>query len=155
WIVNAPLSQGVVAAAVMCAILHQRTRSLIDARRHAEMEMKMTHTLLDAERQRAAEQARFMDMLTHELKTPIAAVKMLFQLPEASESTRRLALTTLEDMDAVVERCRQLDLLQQGRFTPLREPCRVDAVMAEIVASSPAPNRLRVATGALSEVESD
>jgi signal transduction histidine kinase len=76
-------------------------------------------------------------------------------LPEASESTRRYALTTLEDMDAVVERCRQLDLLQQGRFTPLREPCRLDDLMAEILASCPAPNRLRLATDAVCDVESD
>jgi len=155
WIVDAPLSQGVVAAAVMCAILHQRTRRLVEARRHAEMQMRMTNTLLDAERQRAAEQARFMDMLTHELKTPIAAVKMVFQLPEASESTRRYALTTLEDMDAVVERCRQLDLLQQGRFTPHREPCQMDALMAEILASSPASQRLHVTTGTLPVIETD
>ncbi|GFE80342.1 hypothetical protein GCM10011487_23420 [Steroidobacter agaridevorans] len=155
WIVDAPLSQGVVAAAVMCAILHQRTRGLVEARRHAEMEMKMTHSLLDAERKRAAEQARFMDMLTHELKTPIAAVKMVFQLPEASDSARRYALTTLDDMDAVVERCRQLDLLQQGRFTPRRESCRVDALLAEILASCPASHRLRLATGPLCDIESD
>jgi two-component system, sensor histidine kinase LadS len=155
WIVDAPLSQGVVAAAVMCAILHQRTRGLIEARRQAEMEIRMTHTLLDAERQRAAEQARFMDMLTHELKTPIAAVRMVFELPEASESTRRYALATLEDMDAVVERCRQLDLLEQGRFTPRREPCQVDALMAEILASCSAPDRLRLATDPSPEVESD
>ncbi len=155
WIVDAPLSQGVVAAAVMCAILHQRTRGLVEARRHAEMEVRMTHTLLDAERQRAAEQARFMDMLTHELKTPIAAVKMVFQLPAPSEGTRRYALATLDDMDAVVERCRQADLLQQGRFKPRREPCRVEAVMAEILATCPAPERLRLSTGLLPVVESD
>jgi signal transduction histidine kinase len=155
WIIDAPLSQGVVAAAVMCAILHQQTRGLVEARRHAEMEMKMTHALLDAERKRAAEQARFMDMLTHELKTPIAAVKMVFQLPEASDSTRRYALTTLEDMDAVVERCRQLDLLQQGRFTPRRESCRVDAVMDEILASCLASARLRLVTETQGDVESD
>lgn len=155
WILDAPLGQGVVAAAVMYAILHQRTRGLVEAQRHAEMEMKMTQALLDAERKRAAEQARFMDMLTHELKTPIAAVKMVFQLPEASDSARRYALTTLEDMDAVIERCRQLDLLQQGRFTPSREPCRMDDLMGEILASCPAPDRLRLAIDSLSDVESD
>jgi signal transduction histidine kinase len=96
-----------------------------------------------------------MDMLTHELKTPIAAVKMAFQLPDASESTRRFALNTLEDMDAVVERCRQLDLLQQGRFTPRREPCRVDDVVAEVLESSLARDRLRLVTGTPCEVESD
>ncbi|WP_129774857.1 sensor histidine kinase [Peristeroidobacter soli] len=155
WIVDAPLSQGLVAAAVMCAILHQRTRGLVEARRRAEIEMKMTHTLLDAERQRAAEQARFMDMLTHELKTPIAAVKMMFELPDASERTRRHALSTLEDMDAVVERCRQLDLLQQGRFTPRRELCQVDALLEEIFASSRAPDRLHLASEPAPDVESD
>ncbi len=155
WIVDAPLSQGIVAAAVMCAILHQRTRSLVEARRRAEMEARMTHTLLDAERERASEQARFMDMLTHELKTPIAAVKMVFQLPEASESTRRYALTTLEDMDAVVERCQQLDLLQQGRFIPHREPCRVDDLLAEILAASPASQRLRLTTDTVPVIDSD
>lgn len=155
WILDAPLGQGVVAAAVMCAILHQRTRGLVEARRHAEMEINMAHSLLDAERKRAAEQARFMDMLTHELKTPIAAVKMVFQLPEASDSARRYALTTLDDMDAVVERCRQLDLLQQGRFTPRREPCRVNALMDEVLASCSAPDRLRLATGPVCDVESD
>lgn len=155
WILDLTLVHGLIVAAVMYAILHQRTRGLVESRRRAEMEMKVAHELLDAERRRAAEQARFMDMLTHELKTPIAAVKMVFQLPEASDNTKRHALTTLDDMDAVVERCRQLDLLQQGRFAPRREPCRVDALMAEILASCRAPDRLRLVSSPLPDVESD
>lgn len=128
---------------------------LVEGQRHADMEMRMTHTLLDAERRRATEQAYFMDLLTHELKTSIAALKMVFELPEASESIRRHALATLEDMDAVVERCRQLDLLQQGRFTPRREPCRMDALMAEIFATCPAAARLHLITGPAPNVDSD
>lgn len=155
WIVNAPLSQGIVAAAVMGAILHQRISGMAEARQRAETDTAVTRELLDAERQRAAEQARFMDMLTHELKTPIAAAKLALQLPDASEGTRRHALATLTDMDAVVERCRQLDLLEQGRFTPYREPCRLDALLAETIASCRTPERFRVTAEPAPCIESD
>ncbi|MGB3424721.1 MAG: 7TM-DISM domain-containing protein [Castellaniella sp.] len=155
WIVDAPLSQGVVAALVMGAILHLRIRGLSEARQRAETDTAVTRELLDAERQRADEQARFMDMLTHELKTPIAAAKLVLQLPDASDDSRRHALATLADMDAVVERCRQLDQLEQGRFAPRLEPCRLDELLAETLASCRTPARIGLSAEPLPTIESD
>ena len=155
WVVEAPLSQGVVAALVMGAILHLQVRGLSEARQRAETDTAVTRELLDAERLHYAEQAKFMDMLTHELKTPIAAAKLALQLPDASEASRRHALATLADMDAVVERCRQLDQLQQGRFVPQREPCRLDVLLEEALASCRSPERLSLSVEPTPELESD
>lgn len=155
WILNIGLVHGIITSSVMFAILHYRSRGLLLARKEVEMELALANRMLEEERRRNKEQAQFMDMLTHELKTPLAAAKMVLGLKEASENARRYAVCALDDMDAVVERCRQMDRLDQGAMTPELSICQVQDLLDEVLVKYGSPARVSVMSENLPSIVSD
>ncbi len=88
------------------------------------------------EQQRLKESASFMAMLLHELKNPLASVRLAVQTLLAGgakseqEQAQRLRNInqSIDGIDAVMERCRQVDRLEQGHW--LAEKCTLDVVQA-------------------------
>jgi K+-sensing histidine kinase KdpD len=93
----------------------------------AEMEALRTKSHLEHEQ--FVERSMLIDMLTHELKTPLATLRMaagslkyVFSQPENFDQTsaqERLGSISesISSMDAVLERCIQVDQLDQKKFS--------------------------------------
>ncbi len=92
-------------------------------------EMDALRTKSHLEHQQFVERSMLIDMLTHELKTPLATLRMaagslnyVFSQPEnfdqtsAKERLNSIA-ESISSMDAVLERCIQVDQLDQKKFS--------------------------------------
>jgi len=61
--------------------------------------------LAEEERQNRIEQSRFMAMLSHELKTPLAGIRMVVAAQNLSPEPHDQIVNAVEDIDHIVERC--------------------------------------------------
>lgn len=101
------------------------------------------------------EQHQFMDMLTHELKTPISVVTLTLGQITAQEPQKRRAEQALDDMNNIVERCQQLDQLEHQKLAMQVQRCHLPEILAQLRARSSAPERLAITAESLPDFESD
>jgi signal transduction histidine kinase len=105
------------------------------------------------------EQGRFMDMLTHELKTLISVVRMSLGPLDMQGKTRGHAERALQDMSDIVERCRQMDQLEQHKLSTFPQRCRVDELLRQLcgsyMATGEAAGRIELTAEQLPELHAD
>lgn len=85
------------------------------------------------------EQDRFLGMLSHELKTPLATISMALgniQLPDFINQPIRRSVNAMTN---IIERCLQADRLSNNRITPLRHPCDPRQILLSIKEACAAP----------------
>ena len=101
------------------------------------------------------EQHQFMDMLTHELKTPISVMSLTLGNMNGQESLKRRAEQALDDMNNIVERCQQLDQLEHQKLTSHSQRCQMDEIFAELRARCSEPHRLAITSDPLPDLDID
>lgn len=102
-----------------------------------------------------AEQHQFMDMLTHELKTPIAVATLSVNQIVGQEPPKRRANQALRDMSDVVDRCQQFDQLEFQGPVVQAQPCDLAALIGALCARLPDADRVTVRANALPVVQTD
>lgn len=107
------LLQHLLAGLVVVAMLQLRARRQYRARARAVTQLAIARDHALQERAHREEQQKLLAMLAHELKTPLAAMKMLVSLrtppPDAPTTLHRM----LADMNNVIERCLQSVRIQE------------------------------------------
>jgi K+-sensing histidine kinase KdpD len=95
-------------------------------------------------------------MLTHELKNPLAAMRMaagslklsLLQLPpsETSEANERIGsmIQAIQGMNTVIERCVQVDSLDQKKLAFRPEELDVEEILQDAIRESTNPSRIKL-----------
>lgn len=149
------LVHGLLSALLMFRILSLRSRQMFRERQQDRLELALAEQQLKLERAQLTEQSRFMAMLVHELKTPISVMRMTFGLEQASVGAKRHAQRALHDMNAIVERCRQTDQIEQTQWTLHCERCALPSLVEESIRSSEMPHRFVVEAAPVPYVDSD
>lgn len=111
--------------------------------------------LLDIEVRRHEEQDRFMAMLSHELKTPLSVIRMGLSAETLGASMRQRVMRSVDDINAIVDRCLQSDQLRQGRLSADREICAIAEILNELRAACPAPERIVLSVEPMPPVRAD
>jgi signal transduction histidine kinase len=145
---------GLIAASLMFVLLHLRSRQLLREGEQAVLKLALIRQQLDMERSQREMQNRFMSMLNHELKMPLSVIRMALGM-ETSDTVKKHAQQSVQDVDAIIERCLQADQLEQRQLVLGRQPCRVDEMLAELHADSATPQRLVLQFEALPAVATD
>ena len=124
------------------------------AQRTLKREAEATRLQLQAKQWQLAETTTFVGMLLHELKNPLASVRLavlnLLRSPDglSPAQLKRLAhiQSAADGMDAVLDRCRQVDRLESGSWTNTQTPTDVAAQLADAVAQQAGHRRLALST---------
>jgi signal transduction histidine kinase len=147
WSLQSSLVQGLISAALMFFILSRRMqllRSLADKeRQHAAL----TQQEFNIQKQHVAEQERFIDMLTHELKTPISVAIMSLGASDTDGPYIARAKRALGNLNAIVERTRLSALADSQRLQVQPALCNVSALLYECIDSCSAPKRVKALVG--------
>lgn len=101
------------------------------------------------------EQHQFMDMLTHELKTPLSVVTLTLGHMAAHESHKRRAEQALADMNSILDRCQQLDQLEHQQLACRVQRCDLSEILNELRTHSPDLERFAITAELLPDIESD
>lgn len=115
----------------------------------------MLALLLTIETRRRDDQNSFMSMLSHELKTPLSVLRLALGSESMLPGIRKHAERAVEDMNAVIERCLQVDRLKHGRFSRKNEPLRIDVILEEVASLCTDPERLTMEIAPLPECSND
>lgn len=108
------------------------------------------------EHQQVKERSMLIDMLTHELKNPLAAMRMaagslkvsLLGLPssETSEANERISsmIQAIQGMNTVIERCVQVDSLDQKKISFRPEELDIEDVLLDEIRCCADPLRIKL-----------
>lgn len=142
------------------AMLGVMIRQARDYERHliaAEAARDCAERRAELEQQQREEQAQFITMLTHELKTPLAVVRMVLGIKAPTDQMKGEAERSIRDMNNVIQRCMQLDKLSEPAKASHRRPCSLVDELSDIIESATESdrNRIRFAGGEFPPLETD
>jgi len=114
------------------------------------------------EQQRLRESASFMAMLLHELKNPLASIRLATQTmladqartPQEQARLRNID-QSVQGIDAVMERCRQVDRFEQGHWPAEKSTVDVVPLMSECIDASAQGQRVQANLPAQLQAEQD
>lgn len=133
-------------------VLTRRDQLTLQAQRQLERDMQATQHELSAKQRQLTESTSFMAMLLHELKNPLASVRLAAQNLArtahglAPEHLKRLARieASVDSMDSVLERCRQVDRLETDNWHTVRQSTNMAQSLADTVAQQTGHQRVQL-----------
>jgi two-component system, sensor histidine kinase LadS len=123
--------------------------SLVDELRGSEQRLKQLVS------QRVDELRRLIDMLSHEMRTPMSVIRMYLTMERPAPRSRELARQAVFDVDAIIERCLDTDQVEHGSVSVNLQPCRIDETVKAWVANHPEACRLLVSADQPCDIRTD
>ena len=125
----------------------------ITERSRFEREIKSINTQLT---RRNEEQDRFLSMLSHELKTPLAVIRMSLGAGGTIDAASRTRLIrAVADINAIVERCLQSGRLEHGAVEITQTACNLGEMLRQFVDACNEPERVCFEAAPLPDCVSD
>ena len=112
-------------------------------------------TLLTLEIRRRNEQSRFMDMLSHELKTPLAVISLSLGVASIPAEVKQRVARATKAMNVILERCLQSDQIEHRQVSVSAVPCQISEVLFDVVGRCATPQRMVLAAGNLPLCKTD
>ena len=152
---QAPLFVGMSSALLMMAVLMLRSARTIQAAREDRLRLDLMAQRLTLEQQQRADQRQFLDMLGHELKTPLMTIRLashalLQSIPDADLAVgRRLGRieVSASAMAQVLERVLEANRLGDTTLPLNLDTVSLQALLADLQAALPEPERLQMVPG--------
>lgn len=135
--------QGLLTGLIMAAFLFRRSIMIQRQSMNDQMQLVRVQEKLVSEQQRAADQRKFLDMLAHELKTPLGVIQLTLDSVQMSITQQKRLHRSLDTMAAVIDRCRLSLQLDEGRLTPNIEVVDIAATVHDLVLTSKEPDRIQ------------
>lgn len=107
---------GFVTGVVLLSILQRRAKRLANRLAEGQASLEISRLQVAQEALHRKDQAQFMAMLTHELKTPLSVLRMALGLTTAPTSIRSRFDQAIQDMSNVIDRFAWLDKLEEKEF---------------------------------------
>lgn len=115
---------------LILGILQYRQRRLNEQRLELSAKAEAAQQLADKERFARTEQQKLLDMLTHELKTPLAVMRLRL---EESNAASPVISKAIGDMSLMIERCSQANQAEDGRLVVVSETTDLSTLIEGVV----------------------
>jgi len=145
-------THGLFTAGLLLLMLQYRQRMRADQQRQTDMALERSRLQAQQEREVRQEQERLLEMLTHELKTPLATMNLRL---DAQSSGGQDIKRAIREMSEVINRCIQASQLDDKRLMPHTRRCSVADVLRDAVASCQQTERVRVSMDGPAMAETD
>lgn len=155
WSFNGFLMYTLWMGLAVVTLLQIRAIRLAKRRAALERALSEVEQRVAMEETKRMEQGRFLAILTHELKTPLAVVRMVLGAPRHTPELARQAEHSIEEMSKVIERCMQADLLEDIMIEPQVSTCDFGELVKELVRSKEVPVRFQLRLSELPVVQTD
>jgi len=129
---------GLISALAFSFALMSRFSHLQQERDIASEAARVADAARQAEALAHERQGTLLAMLTHELKTPLAVIRLAIDRLTGEAGVRRHASTAIADIARVIDRCRYADRLDHEDISVERYPCRIDEILADCRTQAPA-----------------
>jgi len=155
WNLNSPMFGGFLTSFLMTVLLSLRSRNIEKQGQAVRLELGLAEQAALSERTRREEQERFLGMLTHELKTPLAVARISLGASKLTGPSRDRIERALGNINAIVDRCDITDRLEHRQLLPQLAACNLAALVEECIAGCSDPARVKVRESNTKTVLSD
>lgn len=135
---------GVATGFLMLAMLVYRIFRLLQQRELLAAEAAFAQRRVQQEQSFRLDRERLLAMLAHELKTPLATIRMLLATLGLSTRAQVSAQSAVRDMNNVIERCLQAGQLDDGALQVNWRPVQLDDLARQVVSSCSAASRVQL-----------
>lgn len=142
--INSYMIYGLVSGTLMIILLQFRSYRLTQSRLVLQKDLAMSQRQTELEHQKSLEQAQFMSMLAHELKTPLSVMHMALGSTALTPDLVAHANKAVLDMNSVIERCLQVDKLDDRQVQVQTRMVALDAELHDLQRNSPDPERIQL-----------
>ena len=149
---HAVLLHAFVTAIVLMAVIFYRAKR-IEERRIQEVIASEQKAL--NEKAKREEQGRFLEMLTHEVKTSLAVLKMALGSVDLASKEGNYANRAIDSMNDVIERCAQVQVLNDEQVAIALDEINLVELLRTTIASTHSPERIALACEMPIKVRSD
>ena len=105
---------GFFCGLISVLMLQLRTRKIMRASYEFDTRLQLSRQEVLHEKSKREEQKKFIGMLTHELKTPLAVLLVAIKTKAPSNELQQRASRAISDMNGVIERCALVGRLDDG-----------------------------------------
>ena len=138
---HAVLLHAFVTAVVLVAVILYRSKRMEEKRISDVVVAEQTALVEKAKRE---EQARFLEMLTHEIKTSLAVLKMALGSVDLASKEGRYANRAIDSMNEVIERCAQVQALSDDQVQVRLDEVSLVGLLNLVIASTHSPERIKL-----------
>ncbi|MEY4756346.1 MAG: hypothetical protein RJA34_1244 [Pseudomonadota bacterium] len=149
------LFYGLVSGITLLFMLQVRAQRMSQQRVVLERQIHIAEQAARLETERRMELGGFLAMLAHELKTPLAVIKMVLGARSATPAMIAEAERSVRDMNAVIERCLQADQLDDQRLEPRSAPCHLEQELQIITKQCTDPSRIHLQGAGVQPIDTD
>jgi signal transduction histidine kinase len=149
------LIHGLVSGLAMLVLMMRRSRESERRLSAAEAARECAERHAETEQQQRQEQARFLTMLTHELKTPLAVVRMVLGSRMPTEAMKGEAERSIVDMHNIIQRCMQVERLVEPIDIDRRRYCCIVEELNDLIRGVGQTHRVRLLTVDLPAIKTD
>ncbi|WP_167336949.1 sensor histidine kinase [Acidovorax temperans] len=147
WTLYSPMFAGFITSLLMAVLLSLRARNLEKQRHKAILEAHLQQQQAQTERLQREEQAHFLSMLTHELKTPLSVAHISLDDSDLAGPQRTRIDRALANINSIIDRCAITDQMEHHKLTPALQPCSLGGLIEECVQGCSDPARVKVLEG--------
>jgi signal transduction histidine kinase len=143
------LVYSLLSGLAMQVMMMRRTRESERRLIGAEAARDWAEHRAEAEQQQRREQAQFLTMLTHELKTPLAVVRMVLGAKTLTDDMKGEAERSIRDMNQIIQRCMQVERLNDQDVPGQQIACCLTDELADIIRHTAQSHRITLITDAV------
>lgn len=110
------LLYGLLSGLVMTSLLIVRSRQMERLRREQANHLFLSREQLAIETRRRQDQSQLLNMLMHELKTPLAVIDLALKDRAATDKAQNYVGRAIDNMKSILNRCVQTDRLVERPF---------------------------------------
>lgn len=136
-------------------MLTRRIRWIEAERTVARITTERAQALAEHERAQREQQRRFLAMLTHELKTPLAVIRMQMGTPNPSRAMQQHAERAVDEINGLVERCALVSRIEEGQLSLVRQPCRLADLLGELICREGVQERVELSLQPVPDLSSE
>ena len=133
----------VLSTTLVCIIIVRRAKHLYDEKLLLDNQLMNARSALKIEVAAREDQSALLAMLSHELKTPLAAMKMMLgALPARADGYGQMN-DAITEMNTLVDRCLYVGKIEEGVIVTNTSPVDVGDALRERISAAGADDRIR------------
>lgn len=136
--------QGFFSGTLLMVVLQIRAYHIEKSRQLAVTQLEIKQREIDVEWQHQEEKSQFLGILAHDLKTPLALIKMILGIKEFSVEHVNHLNNAVNDMNTVIERCLQVSQVEDNKLDLVLEKVDLFGLLMDKKKQSIAAKRINI-----------
>lgn len=150
--VYGPAMNGLMSGVFLLFLIHTRSRKL--QRIHRE-QLHQKNELFNLEHKKVEEISQFIDLIAHEVRTPLSMISLALDGEHPTSRLQELACCGVAEIEELLVRCALLGDLNKDGLSPIYETCSPKALVENLIAANPDSNRFELYCADLELVKAD